>query len=76
VRSSGILWAGKLAKRLAKNWQGGSAGGCWCRHGRGEIGGGGGQLVEEENNSDKIQQPSPGRWGIKIIRLLLIIIIK
>ena len=50
-----------LAKSLAKSWQGGSWGGSWCRHGRGETGGGGGggggrgELVEEEENSfDKI----------------------
>ena len=66
LRSSGAHWAGKLAKSLAKSWQGGSWGGSWCRHGRGETGGGGrggggrgggrgrgGQLAEE-NNSDKI----------------------
>ena len=62
LRSSGAHWAGKLAKSLAKSWQGGS----WCRHGRGETGEGGGrgrggggeggeELAEEEkNNSDKI----------------------
>ena len=61
-------WRRELAKSLAKSWQGGSGGGSWCRHGRGETrggggggrgGGGGGQLAEEEeeeeeNSSDKI----------------------
>ena len=53
-------WRRELAKSLAKSWQGGSGGGSWCRHGRGETRGGGGrgrgggQLAEEENNSDKI----------------------
>ena len=54
-------WRRELAQSLAKSWQGGSGGGSWCRHGRGETrggggrGGGGGQLAEEEeNNSDKI----------------------
>ena len=50
-------WAG------SKSWQGGSGGGSWCRHGRGETRGGGGggrggggqrAEEEEENNSDKI----------------------
>ena len=41
LRSSGAHWAGKLAKSLAKSWQGGSWGGSWCRQ-------------EEGNNSDKI----------------------
>ena len=41
-RSSSAHWARKLAKSLAKSWQGGSGGGNWCRHGRGETGGGGG----------------------------------
>ena len=70
MRSSGAHWAGKLAKSLAKNWQGGNTGGNWYKHNRGKIGGGGGgrgrgkgrgrggggggQLAEEENNSDKI----------------------
>ena len=31
----------EVAKSWAKSWQGGSAGGSWCRHGRGETGGGG-----------------------------------
>ena len=42
LRSSSAHWARKLAKSLAKSWQGGSGGGSWCRHGRGETGGGGG----------------------------------
>ena len=42
LRSSSAHWARKLAKSLAKNWQGGSGGGSWFRHGRGETGGGGG----------------------------------
>ena len=37
----------KLAKSLAKSWQGGSGGGGWCRHGRGETGGGG--LIKSNN---------------------------
>ena len=41
LRSSGAHWAGKLAKSLAKSWQGGSW--SWCRHDRGETGGGGGR---------------------------------
>jgi hypothetical protein len=58
-----------LAKSLAKSWQGNSGRGSGSRGGRrggGEAGGGGvgGQLAEEEkNNCDKIEQPSPGRWG-------------
>ena len=40
LRSSGAHWAGKLAKSLAKSWQGGNWGGNWCRHGRGETSGG------------------------------------
>ena len=50
-----------------RNWRrrrgrGGEGGG---GEGEGEGGEGGGQLAEEEkNNSDKIEQPSPGRWGI------------
>ena len=67
LRSSSAHWAWKLAKSLAKSWQGGSRGGSWCRHGRGETGGGGGgggrsgggggggeggeELAEEEENS-------------------------
>ena len=35
-------WRRELAKSLAKSWQGGSGGGSWCRHGRGETRGGGG----------------------------------
>ena len=41
LRSSSAHCARKLAKRLAKSWQGGSGRGSWCRHGRGETGGGG-----------------------------------
>ena len=66
LRSSGAHGARKLTKNFPKSWQGGSEGGSWCRHGRGEIGGGGrggggggegGELAEEEeeeNNCDKI----------------------
>ena len=39
-------------------------GGSGCRGGGGAAGGRGGEEEEEEeNNCDKIQQPSPGRWG-------------
>ena len=31
-----------MAKSLAKSWQGGNAGGNWCRYGRDETGGGAG----------------------------------
>ena len=41
LRSSSAHCARKLAKRLAKSWQGGSGRGSWYRHGRGETGGGG-----------------------------------
>ena len=26
---------------------------------------------EEKNNSDKIEQPSPGRWGMKVIYIYI-----
>ena len=52
----------ELARLARRKWR-------WKRRRRG--GGRGGQLVEEEEaeeeeagmRSDKIQQPSPGRWG-------------
>ena len=49
-------WRRELAKSLAKSWQGGSGGGSWCRHGRGETGGGGGGgggEEEEEKEEEK-----------------------
>ena len=42
LRSSCAHWAGKLAKSLAKSWQGGSGHGSGGRGGGGETGGGGG----------------------------------
>ena len=60
LRSSSAHWAWKLAKSLSKSWQGGSAGGSWCGHGRGKTGegrgegggggGGGEQLLIKSNN--------------------------
>ena len=52
--------ADMIEEKLEEEAGGGGEGG-----GRGGGGGGrgrGGQLAEE-NNSDKIKQPSPGRWG-------------
>ena len=40
LRSSSAHCAQKLAKRLAKSWQGGSGHGSGCRGGGGEGGGG------------------------------------
>ena len=64
LRSSSAHCVRKLAKSLAKRWQGGSEHGSGCKGGGGEAGGegGGGEEVEdeeeeeteEENNCDKI----------------------
>ena len=57
LRSSSAHCVRKLAKSLAKSWQGGSGHGSGGRGGGGEGGGGeeGEELAEEEkNNSDKI----------------------
>ena len=51
LRSSSALCARKLAKRLAKSWQGGSGRGSGGRGGGGEGGGGGaGTAVIKSNN--------------------------
>ena len=85
LRSSSAYCAQKLAKRLAKSWQGRSGRGSGGKGGGGEAGGRGGEgeegeeekeeeeeaEEEEENNCDKIKQPSPGRWGIIYCILLL-----
>ena len=63
LRSSSAHCVRKLAKSLAKSWQGGSEHGSGCKGGGGEAGGEGGggeKEVEdeeeeaEENNCDKI----------------------
>ena len=58
LRSGSAHWAPKLAKSLAKSWQGNSGRGSGGRGGRrgGGRGGGGGRRrrKEEKNNSDKI----------------------
>ena len=66
-RSSSAHCVGKLAKSLAKSWQGGSEHGSGCKGGGGEAGGEGGgggggekevedeeEEAEEENNCGKI----------------------
>ena len=65
LRSSSAHCVRKLAKSLAKSWQGGSEHGSGCKGGGGEAGGEGGggggeggggwvEETEEENNCDKI----------------------
>ena len=56
LRSSSAHCVRKLAKSLAKSWQGGSEHGSGCKGGGGERGGKEEEEKEEEkkNNSDKI----------------------
>ena len=60
-------WQRAWRRELARAWRRvGKAEGETGGGGGGGRGQGGGQLAdeeEEENNSDKIEQPSPGRWG-------------
>ena len=72
LRSSSAHWAPKLAKSLAKSWQGNSGHGCGGRGGRrgggrggGEGGEGGGRRRRKRRRTTLIKSNSPGRWGKK-----------